>query len=252
MSLEMLEGREKFSLEDVKRLKYESRMLVADRVKPDLMKAIRAVENPSEDLRRGLAIIEAWDNTVSRDSRGSMSFKRFWDSYAQQNKTPYKLAWDARDPAQTPRGLSDAKLAVELFEDAVRWTRKTYGSEDVAWGAIHRLRLGDVDLPVGGESGLYGIFRVVQYAVAPDGKLVVGTTEKNNPMQGGGDGWIFAVEFSKPVVAYSVLAYGETSDTASKHSTDQAALFANQQYKKALFSEAEIKANLERSYHPGQ
>jgi acyl-homoserine-lactone acylase len=71
-------------------------------------------------------------------------------------------------------------------------------------------------------------------------------------MQGGGDGWIFAVEFSRPLVAYSVLAYGETSNPASKHSTDQAELFANEQFKKALFSEPEIKANLERSNHPGE
>ena len=252
MSLEMLEGQQKFSLEDVKRLKYQSRMMVADRVKPDLIKAIRAVENPSADLKRGLAIIEAWDNSVSRDSRGSVLFKKFWDAYAQENKTPYAIAWDVNNPAKTPRGLSDAKLAVRLFEEAVKWTKKTYGSEDVAWGEVHRLRLGETDLPVGGESGLYGVFRVVQYAAAPDGKLVIGSVEKGKPMQGGGDGWIFAVEFSKPVVAYSVLAYGETSDTRSKHSTDQAALFANQQYKKALFSEAEIKANTERTYHPGQ
>lgn len=179
-------------------------------------------------------------------------FRRFWDSYAGSSKTPYAVAWDSRKPGTTPRGLSNPELAVFSFEDAVRWTRKTYGSENVAWGEVHRLRLGDLDLPVGGESGLYGLFRVVTFAAAPDGKLVVGTVERGKPMQGGGDGWVFAVEFSKPIVAYSVLAYGETSNAASKHSTDQAELFANEGFKKALFSEAEIKANLERSYHPGE
>lgn len=252
MSLEIMERKEKFSLEDVKGLKYQERILLADRVKPDFVKAIRAVQNPSEELKQGLAVIEAWDNTVARDSRGAVLFKRFWDSYAGENKAPYAVAWDKNNPAKTPRGLSDPALAVKLFEEAVRWTRKTYGSENVAWGEVHRLRLGGVDLPVGGESGLYGVFRVVQYASAPDGKLVIGTVEKGKPMQGGGDGWIFAVEFSKPVVAYSMLAYGETSNSASKHSTDQAALFANHQFKKALFTEAEIKANLEKSYHPGE
>lgn len=252
LSLEIMERREKFSLEDVKRLKYHEKILLADRVKPALIKSAHAVQNPSEELKQGLAVIEAWDNTVSRDSRGSVLFKRFWDTYAGENKAPYAVAWDKNNPASTPRGLSDPALAVRMFEEAVRWTRKTYGSENVAWGEVHRLRLGGVDLPVGGESGLYGAFRVVQYANAPDGKLVIGTIEKGRPMQGGGDGWIFAVEFSKPIVAYSMLAYGETSNIASKHSTDQAALFANHQFKKALFTEAEIKANLERSYHPGE
>jgi acyl-homoserine-lactone acylase len=252
MALEMLAGNRKFSLEDVKRMKYESRMLLADRVKPDLIKAIRAVPAPSEDLRRGLAVIESWDNSTSRAARGAVLFKRFWDTYTRENKNPYRVAWDEGDPARTPRGLSDAKLAARLFEEAVRWTRQTYGSEAIAWGDVHRVRLGDLDLPVGGESGLYGLFRVMQFATAKDGKHVVGEIERGQPLAGGGDGWIFAVEFSKPVRAYSVLAYGETRNPASKHSTDQAALFANEQYKKALFTEPEIKANLERSYRPGR
>jgi len=252
MSLEMMEGQQKFSLEDVKRLKYNPKMLLADRVKADLIKALKSAANPSDDLKRGLAVMEAWDNTVARASRGGVLFRRFWDSYVGLSKTPYAVAWDSKKPGTTPRGLSNPEAAVTAFEDAVRWTRKTYGSEDVAWGDVHRVRLGDLDLPVGGESGLYGLFRVMQFAAAPDGKLVVGTVERGKPMQGGGDGWVFAVEFSKPIVAYSVLAYGETSNAASKHSTDQAALFANEGFKKALFSEAEIKTNLERSYHPGE
>jgi acyl-homoserine-lactone acylase len=252
VSLEMLEARWKFSLDDVKRLKYNPKMLLADRVKPDLIKALKSAANPSEDLKRGLAVMESWDNTVGRESRGGVLFRRFWDSYAGENKTPHAVAWDSKNPANTPRGLSNPELSVRVFEDAVRWTRKTYGSESVAWGEVHRLRLGDLDLPVGGESGSYGLFRVMTFAPAPDGKLVIGSVQKGKPMQGGGDGWIFAVEFSKPIVAYSVLAYGETSNPASKHSTDQAELFANEQFKKALFSEPEIKANLERAYRPGE
>ncbi len=252
MSLEIMEGQKKFSIDDVKRLKYETKMLAADRVKPDLIKAIRETAAASEDVKRGLALIEAWDNRVDRDSRGAVLFKKFWDTYTAENRSPYRVAWDKNNPAKTPAGLSDPRLAVKHFEEAVRWTRKTYGSESVAWGEVHRLRLGNLDLPVGGESGLYGIFRVMGYASSPDGKRVIGTLEKGKPMQGGGDGWIFVVEFSKPIRAYSMLAYGETQNPASPHSTDQAALFAGHGYKKALFYEADIKANLERSYHPGQ
>jgi acyl-homoserine lactone acylase PvdQ len=47
-----------------------------------------------------------------------------------------------------------------------------------------------------------------------------------------------------------VLAYGQTSNLQSKHSSDQLRLFANHQYKRAWFSEADIKANLEREYRP--
>lgn len=82
------------------------------------------------------------------------------------------------------------------------------------------------------------------------GKHIVGTVANDKPMFGGGDGWIMAVEFTKPVTAYSVLAYGQTTNLKSKHSTDQLRLFANHLYKRAWFTEAEIKANLEREYRP--
>jgi acyl-homoserine-lactone acylase len=155
-----------------------------------------------------------------------------------------------KNPAKTPSGLSDAAVAVKHLEEAVRWTQANFGAENVAWGEVHRIRLGDLDLPADGASGNYGLFRVTGFAPAPDGKRVMGAIERGKPMVGGGDGWTFAVEFSKPVVAYSLTAYGQTTNTASKHSTDQVKLFAAHQYKRAWFSEAEIKANLEREYSP--
>jgi acyl-homoserine-lactone acylase len=250
MSLEMLEGQEKFSLQDVMRLKFNPKMLLADRVKPDLIGAIKRSQNPSDDLKKGLAAIEAWDNRTAADSRGGVLFQRFWETYSAAVREPFAVAWDAKSPAKTPRGLSDAGMAVRHLEDAVRWTRQKFGSESVAWGDAHRIRLGDLDLPATGASGTYGLFHVVQFGEAPDGKRVVGTIERGKLMAGGGDGWIFAVEFSKPLIAYSLLAYGQTTNTASKHSTDQAPLFAKGQFKRVRFTEAEIKANLEREYRP--
>lgn len=250
MSLEMLEGREKFSLEDVRRLKFNNKMLLADRVKPDLITAIKRIQSPSDDLKRGLAVLEAWDNTVSANSRGGVLFQRFWDNYRAANRTPFAVSWDRNNPAKTPRGLSDPALAVKHFEDAVRWIRETHGSEDVSWGEVHRIRLGALDLPGDGASGEYGLFRVAHFGPTPGGKRIIGVANKGRPMVGGGDGFIMAIEFSKPIRAYSLLAYGQTSNPVSKHSSDQARLFANHEMKPVWFSEAEIKANLERSYRP--
>lgn len=250
VSLEMLESQVKFSLQDVMRLKFNPKMLLADRVKPDLIKAIRGVKESSEDLRRGLAVIEAWDNRVAAESRGAVLFQRFWDTYRTAVKQPFAVEWDAKNPAKTPAGLSDASLAVKHFEDAVRWTRENYGTEKVAWGDVHRVRLGDLDLPANGAIGSYGLFHVVGFQQQPDGKRVIGTAERGKPMVGGGDGWIFAVEFSRPLAAYSLLAYSNTSNAASKHHAQQARMFANNQMKRVLFMESEIKANLEREYRP--
>jgi acyl-homoserine-lactone acylase len=151
---------------------------------------------------------------------------------------------------ETPHGVVDTALAVKHLEEAVRWTRRTHGTEDVPWGDVHRIRLGAIDLPATGADGAYGLFHVVVFREAPDGKRVVGTLTPGKPMVGGGDGFMFAVEFSSPPRAYSLLAYGETSNPASRHSTDQARLFAIGQFKPVRFTEADIKAHLEREYRP--
>ena len=237
MSLEMLESQEKFSLDDVRKLKFNTKMLLADRVKPDLVKHARQTPNRSAELDRALAVIEAWDNHTAPASKGGVLFQRFWDTYRQAQRQPFAVAWDPKNPARTPSGLSDPALAVKHLEDAARWTRATYGSEAVAWGDVHRVRVGDVDLPAGGAPGEYGLFRVMSYASGADARRVANS----------GDGWIMTVEFSRPLKAYSVLAYGQRPGRS-----DQAQLFANHQMKPVWFSEAEIRANLERSYRPGQ
>lgn len=250
MALEMLESQAKFSLDDVKRLKFNTKMLLADRVKPDLIKAIKATTTPSEDLQKGLAVLEAWDNQAAAQSKGTMLFLRCWDTYSAAVKQPFAVPWDKQNPGKTPSGLAEPAQAVKALEEAVTWTRKTYGSEAVAWGEVNRYRFNGIDLPADGAPGNYGLFRVLRFTPQADGKRVAGWVGSDKPLAGFGDGWVLAVEFAKPVKAFSILAYGQTTNPNSKHSSDQITLYANHQYKKVWFTEAEIKTNLERSYHP--
>lgn len=249
-ALEMLESQAKFSLDDVKRLKFNNKMLLADRVKPDLLKAIKAVANPSADLQKALAVLEAWDNQAAADSRGTMLFLRFWDTYAAAVKQPFAVPWDKQNPGKTPSGLADAAQAVKALEEAAQWTRKTYASEAIAWGEVNRYRFQGLDLPADGAPGNYGLFRVLRCTPQPDGKRVAGWVGNDKPLAGFGDGWVLAVEFGKPVTAYSILAYGQTTNPNSPHSRDQIELYAKHQYKKIWFTEAEIKTHLERTYQP--
>jgi acyl-homoserine-lactone acylase len=117
-----------------------------------------------------------------------------------------------------------------------------FGRPDPTWGETHRLRKGSVDLPLSGGSGLMGSFRVLDFHKADDGKLVAS----------GGDSWVFAVEFSQPPKAYTVVAYSQSDVAGSPHYSDQAALFAGNKMKRAAFTESEIQAQLLKTYHPGE
>ena len=201
-------------------------------------------------VKRGLAVMEAWGNRASAEAKGAVLFQRFADTYLDALEEPFRVAWDPKYPGATPFGLANPALAVKHFDEAVKWVRQKYGREDVEWGAVHRFRFKDVDLPADGASGRYGAFRVMSFREQADGKRVAGWTSDSEPLAGTGDGWVLAVEFSKPVRAFSVLAYGQTTNSNSRHSRDQIVLFANHQYKPIWFSEAEIRANLEREYRP--
>jgi len=253
LALDMIEAREKFSVEDLKRLKYDTRLLLAERVKPALLAAIAAQPSPSDELAEARKVLEAWDNRASAESRGVVLFQQFWDSYRAEVRQPYAEAWDPKRAAQTPRGIADANAALKHLAEAVTWTRATYGSADVAWGDANRYRFGDIDLPGEGASSQLGAFRV-QVFDAPEAKdsrvRVAGWAGADRQLAGGSDAWVLLVHFTRPLQAFSILAYGQTTDRSSPHSRDQIRIFANRDLRPVWFTDADIAAHTEREYRP--
>jgi acyl-homoserine-lactone acylase len=242
LAIELAGGTGKLSLDDVIRLKHSYRMLLADRVKPDLIAAVRATQ-PTGDVAAALALLEQWDNTAAPESKGGTLFEVWWTRYSQgrPDSLRFAKAWSTADPLKTPRGLADPTRAAESFACAVGETRRLFGRWDVAWGDVHRVRRGTVDVPVGGCSGALGCFRVLTFAREPDGKLAAN----------GSDGWVLAVEFTDTPRAYSVLAYGESPRPESPWFADQAAMFARGELKKVAFTGADVEAQAVKRYRPG-
>jgi acyl-homoserine-lactone acylase len=243
-SLALVDNEETFTLEEVVERKHSPRMLLADRVKDDLIAALEA-NSPSGEVEQAIALLKAWDNTVAADTRGGALFEAWWNRYRSSSKTfvqeDLAVAWDESAPTTTPHGLADESRAVEAFHRAMRDAKEQYGGWDVTWGEVHRVRRGDaVDLPMSGGSGLMGCFRVAGFDLADDGKLVVNT----------GDSWVFAVEFSDPPRAYTVVGYSQSEVPGAEHFADQATLYSENRMKRAAFTEAEIKRDLERTYRP--
>ncbi len=243
LALQLVGGRERLSLEDVVARKHSYRMLLADRARDALVAAVRAA-SPTPEVARAAEFLSHWDKTAAPASRGGVLFEGWWRRYVAGARpdTMYAEPWSPAAPTATPRGLRFPARAVEAFAWAVDETARRYGRWDVAWGDVHRVRVGAVDVPVGGCNGDLGCFRVLWYKDDPDGRREAV----------GGDGWVLAVEFGEQPRAYSVLAYGESPRAESPYHSDQAAMFARGELKPVLWREQEIRAQTVRWYRPGQ
>lgn len=238
--IRLIESDESITFEELRRYKFSMNLLLADRVKDDLIDIATGRTVGDTSLSEAVDLLDGWDNSVSRDAKGALLFVTFWDHYRKTANPIYDVSWNETYPASTPHGLGDRQAALNALAAAVKDMRGAFGRLDVPWGEVHRLRRGDVDVPIGGYTGDYGAFRVIGYERADDGKWVAN----------GGDSYVFAVDFSSPPKAYSVLAYSQSDNPESPHYNDQSPLFANNQFKRAWFTEEEIAAHTEREYHP--
>jgi acyl-homoserine-lactone acylase len=240
LSLELLRGAKGVTLEEVVALKNSPRMLLADRVKTDLVEAVRA-SGPTSEVTSAIDMVEAWDNTSDAGSRGGVLFE-LWVGLYDSMGGDYAREWSPSEPTFTPLGLDDPAMAARAFAAAVEEASERYGGWDVSWGEVHRVRWGGVDAAASGCPASLGCFRNIAFENDEDGLLRAYS----------GDAWILAVEFGSPPRAYSVLVFGQTEDEASPHFEDQTEMFARGELKLVAFTETEIEADLVRRYRPGK
>jgi acyl-homoserine-lactone acylase len=228
-SARMLAEDQSISLEEMIAYKHSTRMELADRIVEPLVEAAR--QHGSAAARRGAGILAKWDRSADAGSRGGVLFERFVREWEQRSGSAgtFREEWNPREALSTPRGLASAQTAAAALEAAVQAVEKEYRVADVAWGEVYRLRRGSQDLAANGGPGGLGIFRVVSFS---------------GGAANGGDSYVAAIEFSVPVRAQALLAYGNSSQPGSPNAADQLPLFANKQLRPVWRTRKEIEANL--------
>ena len=240
-SVHLLQSDSSFTFQELVRDARSTRMELADRLLDDLLPLART--SSSSNVRRAGDVLAAWNRSADAGSRGAVLFVQWWNEYGRLMgaRSRFSQPWSAQHPLETPDGLADTTVALTALESAAASVTKSYGSVDVPWGDVYRLREDSLDLPGNGASGGYGVFSVVDYQPAGNGRY----------RAVGGDSYEAVIEFSSPVQARSLVAYGNASRTGSPHRTDQLALFSRKEFKPVWRTRAEIEGHLERRETPG-
>ncbi|HEY5037652.1 MAG TPA: penicillin acylase family protein, partial [bacterium] len=236
--IRMLAQNEKISYDQLIADKYSTRSELADHVLDDLIAAAKT--RGGETLLRACDVLAKWDRNMEADSHGAVLFET-WANKAFASEWPLSVPFDSAHFLETPRGFTYPGRDTQFLEDGAKEVFSKYGKMDIAWGDVHRFRRGKFDFPGNGGSPGLGIFRSIWYEMEKDGKFVAS----------GGDSYIAAVEFSKPLKANVLLAYGNSSDPDSPHYGDQLELGAKKKLRPAWYYRKDVETHtVDRSVVP--
>ncbi len=235
-SARMLAEDESITFEELQDYKLSTRMELADRILDDLNTAVE--EHGSEESKAAMDVLNAWDRQANADSKGAALFYMWANKINPYGMGSFATPWDAKKPRSTPDGLSDPKAAVEKLNQAAQEVQDTYGSLDVAWGEVCRIRYAGKDLPGNGADGSVGIFRVAWGGPGKDGKLEIS----------GGDTWVGVIEFGEKVQAKILLSYGNSTQDGSPHHGDQLELFSKKEFRDAWYYREALDQHIKSKY----
>jgi acyl-homoserine-lactone acylase len=230
-SLRMITEHPKISYQQLLDKKHSTRMELADRILPDLLKAAGGT-----DAARVLA---KWDRQTDVDSRGAVLFQLFVDRYFSGAgggiADKLRVKYDPARPLESAHGLADPASAAAALTAAAEECLKRYGALDVKWGDVFRFASGSADLPGNGGPGGSGLFRTIAFS----------RREGNKFYAASGETIVCAVEFARTQRAQCLLGYGNATQPGSPHLEDQLPLMVQKKLLPVRREKKEIEAHLE-------
>jgi acyl-homoserine-lactone acylase len=231
-SLRMITEDKRISYEKLLADKFSTRMELADRILPDLLKA-------GGTSTEALRVLAKWDRQTESDSRGAVLFQVFAEQYfggAPGIPAKLRVKYDSSRPLDSGYGLADTASALKALELAADYCRHMFGSIDMKWGDVFRFSSGATDVPANGGPGSSGVFRTIDYT----------RREGNRLYATHGDTFVCAIEFADTQRAQCSLGYGNSSQAASPHLADQLPLMQKKKLHPVWRERKEIEGHLEK------
>jgi acyl-homoserine-lactone acylase len=215
---------------DMQRLARDNYSIDAEELKGLILRAYNrtwhTVFDPDGQVALAIHLLRAWDNRLDRDSKGALLFWLWKQRYDE-------LVAQLPDIKQRDL-LVQEKLAFEALRTAIASMMNTYGRLDVAWQDVHLLKRGDHLFPMSGAApGLTAIHQTWT-ETSPEGNLKIT----------GGSAFVMVVSLTEPMQSWSVSAFGSSEDADSPHFADQAQLQSKDQFKRVVFDESTLSAQL--------
>lgn len=236
-----------FDLETLKGLMYANRVYGAEVVLDDVL-AICATEAAAPVLE-SCNVLANWDRRVNVDSRGAQVFTEFWrvisselgNSFQNivQSDEFWAVDFDRADPLHTPAGIdlgvpANATRVINALSVATERLVAAGVLLDAPWGEVQVLERNGVRVPIHGGAGTMGVY----------GAISAGLRETGYVNPGSGNSYIQAVTWddSECPIADVILLPSQSTNPQSPHFSDQTELYAQKEWVRFPFCEADIAA----------
>ena len=256
LAIKEIEKENNFTLDKLISLGYNNYLGMFDSILPPLLQAYDALPLSDPDkqaLKEPIETLRSWDKRSSVSSVAT-SLAIEW-AYHFISSTYYEVKHDdSHDQTRVYTSLAkntDSKRLLKLLNEVVGGLQQAYGKWQVPWGDINRYQRVNKgqsfddkkpSVPVGMASAFFGSLPAFE-AVWQKTSKGYGTA---------GNSFVAAVEFGNRVKAKSIITGGQYFDPASKHFTDQAAMFIEGKFKDVLFYKEDVMKYAERTYKPGE
>ncbi|HEV2480554.1 MAG TPA: penicillin acylase family protein [Puia sp.] len=256
-AIRLISGANEFTLDSLIAKGYDHYLTAFDVLLPALFDAYnQAPDSIRKMLQEPIEVLQKWDRRSAVHSVATnlaVEWATRMLAYAPRPRTPEDGSnqvgmFDAVVARSTPEQKTGELLTI------VNELRHQYGSWKIEWGEVCRYQrlTGKIvetyddrkpSIAVGLVASTFGELPSFVSRVMPNTRKRYGYS---------GNSFIAAVEFGKRITARTVVTGGESSDPASPHFSDQAAMYLTGQFKDVYFYREDVEKNVEKKYRPGE